>query len=160
MNKPADDTRDDELLADLRRMWQHADPMPSDLPDRVLFALELEQLDVDFELLQLVSSAREEDAGVRSTTTDVSTITFSGPTVTVMIRVRETRPDRRQIDGWLAPTTPTRVTVHHPGGRSEVEVDDRGRFVLDDVPSGLTRLVLAYTDDPRAKPFATPPVEL
>lgn len=159
MNKPANGTGDDELLADLRRMWQHADPMPRDLPDRVLLALELEQLDVDVELLQLVSSARE-DAGVRSATTDVSTVTFSGPTVTVMIRVRETGPDRRQLDGWLAPTRPTRVTVHHPGGRAEVEVDARGRFVLDDIAAGLTRLVLASTDDPRAKPFATPPVEL
>lgn len=159
MNKPADDTSDAELFADLRRMWQLADPMPSDLPDRVRFALEVEQLDMDFELLQLVSTTQDE-LSVRSATTDVNTITFSGPSLTVMMRVSETGPERRQIDGWLALTTPMAVAVHHPTGSVDAEVDQRGRFVVRDLPPGPTRLVLTPVDEPQAKPFITPTVEI
>lgn len=149
---------DAALFTDLRLMWQQADPMPDDLPDRVLFALDLEQLDVDFELLRLVTA--EEGLGVRGALTDVNTITFSGPSVTVMVRVSDIGQNRRRIDGWLAPTQPLSITVHHADGSRDTEVDERGRFVLSDLPAGMTRLVLTPTDDTQATPFITPTVEI
>jgi hypothetical protein len=124
----------------------------------VLFALDLEELDVDFELLRLVASA-EEELGVRSAATDVNTITFSGPSLTVMVRVSEMPSERRRLDGWIAPSTPAVVTIHHANGSSEAVVDTRGRFVVDDIPAGMTRLVLAPTDE-GSSPFITPTVEI
>jgi hypothetical protein len=149
---------DAQLFADLRGMWEEVDPMPADLPDRVLFALDLEELDVDFELLRLVSSAQE-DLSVRSAATEVNTITFSGPSVTVMVRVTEMPSQRRRLDGWIAPSTPVVVTVHHADGSAEAVVDARGRFVVDDIPAGLTRMVLAPTEE-GSSPFITPTVEI
>ncbi|MGH3385572.1 MAG: hypothetical protein ACRDO1_13410 [Nocardioidaceae bacterium] len=154
---PTYEPGDIELLGDLREMWSVIDPMPADLPDRMLFALDLEQLDLDFELLRLVTSAQE-DLSVRST--DVNTITFSGPSLTVMLRVSELGPGRRRLDGWLAPSAPLHITVHHSKGTVEAPVDERGRFVASDVPAGMTRLVLASPDDDKASPFITPTVEI
>lgn len=159
VHDPTTEPADAALFIELRRMWQWADPMPDDLPDRVLFALDLEQLEMDFELLRLVT-ATEHDAAVRSAVTDVSTITFSGPSVTVMMRVSVTGRGRRRLDGWLAPTQPLRVTVHHADGARDTAVDDRGRFVVEDLPAGMTRLVLSPADDPQATPFITPTVEI
>lgn len=150
---------DAELFAGLRHMWEKADPMPADLPVRVLFALDLDQLDMDFELLRLVSSARD-DLTVRSAATDVNTITFSGPSITVMMRVSQMPSGRRRLDGWLAPSKPMTVTVHHAEGSVEAAVDERGRFVANEIPAGLTRLVLAAAGDPEASPFITPTVEI
>lgn len=159
MNQQRHHPADAELFAHLRRMWQQADPMPDDLPDRVLFALDLEQLDMDFELLRLVST-HEADLSVRSAMTDVHTITFSGPSITVMLRVSEVGVGRRRIDAWLAPSSPLVVTVHHAGGSTDVDVDERGRFVVGDIPAGMTRLVLTPVHDPQAAPFITPTVEI
>lgn len=156
--EPSDPALDAALFADLRRMWELADPMPPDLPDRALFALDLEQLDLDFELLRLVSA--EEGLGVRTAAPDVNTITFSGPSVTVMMRVTDNGRGRRRLDGWLAPTQPLRVAVHHADGACDAEVDPRGRFIVSDLPAGMTRLVLSPTEDPQARPLVTPTVEI
>lgn len=158
VSQPTAEPDDAALFADLRRMWERADPMPDDLPDRVLLALDLEQVDMDFELLRLVTA--EQEVSVRSAVTDVNTITFSGASVTVMVRVSDTGRGRRRLDGWLAPTQPLSVTVHHADGSCDTEVDDRGRFVVSDLPAGRTRLVLAPTEDPQATPFITPTVEI
>lgn len=149
---------DAQLMTDLMHMWERADPMPADLPERVLFALDLEALDLDFELLRLVENA-ERDLSVRGGTATVNTITFSGPSVTVMVRVSELSGTRRRLDGWLAWTAPLRVTVHHAEGTCEPPVDERGRFVAEDIPAGMTRLVLTAADD-QATLCITPTVEI
>lgn len=159
MNLPIHEPTDAQLLTDLQRMWELADPMPGDLPERVLFALDLEELDMDFELLRLVSTAQE-DLSVRSVSSDVNTITFSGSSVTVMVRISELSGSRRRLDGWLAWTTPLRVVIHHSEGTYEAEVDERGRFVAGDIPAGMTRFVLTPADDEQATPCITPTVEI
>lgn len=153
------DPSDTELASALKSMWEHEDPMPADLPDRVLFALDLEQLDMDFELLRLLSSV-EEDRSVRGHTTEVNTITFSGPSVTVMVRVNRLTGSRRRLDGWLAAPAALRVTIHHSEGTAAPEVDERGRFVASDLPAGMTRLVLTPADDEGGTPCITPTVEI
>ncbi|MGI8694995.1 MAG: hypothetical protein ACR2JK_19180 [Geodermatophilaceae bacterium] len=158
MNSAMPEPGDAQLMTDLKRMWERVDPMPGDLPDRVLFALDLEELDVDFELLRLVENA-ERDLSVRNTAT-VNTITFSGPSVTVMLRVSELSGSRRRLDGWLAWTAPLRVTIHHEEGTCEPLVDERGRFVAEDIPAGMTRLVLTAADDDQAPLCITPTVEI
>lgn len=159
MTRPLHERSDAELLGELSQLWDRADPMPADLPERVLFALDLEELDLEFELLRLVSGAAQ-DLSVRNATTEVNTITFSGPSVTVMLRVSELSSSRRRLDGWLAWTAPLRVVIHHSEGTHEAEVDVRGRFVAADIPAGMTRLVLTPIGDDQASPCITPTVEI
>jgi hypothetical protein len=154
-------THDDAaMMSRLRRLWERADPPPEHLADRVLFALELEDLDTDFELLRLTERG-DALAGARGPSSDVTSVTFSGPTLTVMLTVSVTG-DRRRVDGWIAPATRSRVHVHTTDGRYETDADTNGRFVLQDVPGGM--LSLAFYPLPDADgtptPFRTPTVEI
>jgi len=154
-------TDDATVLARLRRMWERADPAPADLADRVLFALELEDLDTEFELLRLTERG-DASVGTRANRrTDVTSITFSGPSLTVMLAVSGTGA-RRRVDGWLAPAGPSRVVVHSAEGERETAVDATGRFVLESVPTGMLRLVVHPEpgNDGPAPPFLTPTVEI
>ena len=103
---------DDKLFADLRRMWEKADPMPADLPVRVLFALDLDQLDMDFELLHLVSTARD-DLTVRSAATDVT--------------VRARPAPRTMADDATAAAPPTRRARPRPTGELPASNGVEGR---------------------------------
>lgn len=159
MNRTSPEPADGQLLGGLKALWERADPMPPDLPDRVLFALELEDLDGDFELLRLVTNAAE-DLSVRSAATELNTITFSSPSVTVMLRITALRGSRRRLDGWLAAPAALLVKIRHSQGTHEADVDGQGRFVAADLPAGLTRLVLTPAGDEHASPILTPTVEI
>ncbi len=148
---------DSVLFAELRGMWERLDPMPDTLPDQVLFALDLDQLDLDMELLHIVSVAEDDPALAVRSADEMDTITFSGGDITVMVRVSSVHGTRRRLDGWLAPTADLRITVHHSRGRCEATVDGRGRFVAEDIPAGMTRLVLEGSG---AGKYVTPTVTL
>lgn len=132
------DHDDEMLLADLGRIIDLADPPPAGLVDRVQFALELENLDVEVARWERASQL----AGVRSSV-DQGTITFTVSDLTVMINLTKTGPCHR-IDGWLVPAgrhgVEVRVAEH--GSRS-TEADEGGRFVLDNVPRGTTQIVIS-----------------
>jgi hypothetical protein len=86
---------DAALLAELGRVVAMVDPVPPGLVERVQFALELEDLDVE------VARWERNDrlAGVRSIV-DQGTITFTVSDLTVMINLTKTGRCHR-IDGWL-----------------------------------------------------------
>lgn len=153
-------TDDATLLAQVRRMWEVGDPPPVHLAERVLFALELEDLDTEFELLRLTERA-DALAGTRGqrSTSNATHITFSGTDLTVMLAVGSPSDDTRRIDGWIAPGASVRVVAHTVGGEQETTADASGRFVLEGVPTGMLRLVLHPTDAERT-PFITPTVEV
>lgn len=163
MNRPVDDAGDAETLRDLRHLWAALDPMPADLPGRVLLALNAESgdpdVDLDIELLLLVAQA-DRTRGVRTAEVTLDTMTFAGPSLEVMIRVSVHAGGRRRLDGWLTPTTPMRLTVHHAEGGCESLVDTRGRFVVEDVPAGLTRIRLTPTEPAPVKSYVTPSIEI
>jgi hypothetical protein len=151
----------DIKLTQLAEMWEAHDPMPEDLPDRVLIALALDDLDAEYEMLHLVERSKEL-AGTRSVAETV-TITFAAGDFTVMLHVSPTSPDYCRVDGWVAPAQPMEVKVVQPISSREVRVDATGRFSITDLPAGLTRFVLV-TDETgtgaEPKSFATPLVEL
>ena len=156
-------TDDANLLTRVRRMWERADPAPEHLADHVLFALELENLDTEFELLRLTERG-DAFAGARAprgTASDVTHITFSGQTLTVMLAVAATGA-RRRVDGWIAPAASSRVVMHSVEGERETTADETGRFVLESVPAGMLRLVFhpELDADGTATPFITPTVEI
>lgn len=147
---------DDQLLDALRAVWERRDPVPSGLVDRVRFAIWLEDLDTEVEVLALTCEV-DVGAGARSTET-ARTVTFSTDHLSILITVSE-RPDgRRRVDGWVSPATSGRVVVRQVDGASlEADVDADGRFALDDLVPGTAQLVLRASG---GDAVATPPIEL
>ena len=147
---------DEELWTELAVMWEERDPMPSDLADRVLTAIAMDDIDAEYEVLHLVHRSTEL-AGTRGDDAPV-TVTFASDDVTVMVHVSVTAPERRRLDGWVAgPAVDSLTVLDSTGGRATVVVDE-GRFAVDDLPTGPTRLVLGFAD--RRSSFVTPEVEL
>jgi hypothetical protein len=148
---------DDQLLADLRDLWQAADPAPADLAERVLFTLQLEALqpaDVDFELLRLCEAV--EPVGARGHES-ARTLTFEGDSLTVMVTVSGPGAAPRRLDGWIAPAGELRVELRTGRGSTETTADTGGRFAFTDVASGLVQLVL---HPPGGPPMVTPALTL
>ncbi|NKQ54953.1 carboxypeptidase regulatory-like domain-containing protein [Amycolatopsis sp. K13G38] len=145
---------DESLLADLGRVIATFDPPPPGLVERVQFALELENLDVE-----VARWERAGLAGVRSAV-DQGTITFTVSDLTVMINLTRTGRCHR-IDGWLVPAgrydVEVRVAEH---GSSATTADEGGRFVLDDVPRGTTQIVVSIPDTRGRRTVVTPAVVL
>ena len=130
------DDLDAEILAGVRDLFDTVDPPADDLVARVQFALQL--ADVDIEVARLCA---QHTVAVRGDEASL-TVTFDTDSMTIMINVSDTAPDRVRVDGWLAP--PARLTVelrtrHAP---MRTEADDEGRFVFDAVPHGLVQFAV------------------
>ncbi|MET8043453.1 hypothetical protein ABZU25_21635 [Micromonospora sp. NPDC005215] len=136
--QPLDDD-DHAMLDQLAVLYGHLDPPPTDLDDRVRFAIGLRHLAIEVAGLatqqQPVGAAR---SGERTRTT-----TFATPSRTIMISMVD-RPDGSvRIDGWLAPAAALRVELRfpEPAPSQLVTADETGRFVFDPVPHGLVQLL-------------------
>lgn len=150
-----------DMADELRLMWQRLDPVPVGLTDRVLFALQLEQLtaaDLDLELLRLTDEQVGAGAGARGGD-DVRTVTFTGAHLTVMLAVGAT-PEGRRVDGWVAPGGARLLEVRTSAGVAQHRCDATGRFTLPDVPAGHLQLVLSRLDDDDSPAFVTPALTL
>jgi hypothetical protein len=146
---------DDALLADLGRVLAACDSPPAGLVERVQFALELENLDVEVARWERAGQL----AGVRSTV-DQGTITFTVSDLTVMINLTRVGL-RHRIDGWLVPAGEHGVEVRVAGhGSSSTVCDEGGRFVLDNVPRGTTQIVISVGGSASNRTVVTPAVVL
>ncbi len=149
-------------LRDLAQMWELRDPTPEDLVEKVLVAIETEDLDMEYEMLHLIERTREL-AGARGDS-QALTIAFSGGSFSLLLRVSEIGTEHCRVDGWVTPAQSMRVTVSQHDTTQEAEVDARGRFEIPRMPTGLTRFFLRSQDgDPNGTAegmFATPTVEL
>jgi hypothetical protein len=151
-------SNDDILLVQLRDMWTAADPAPVDLAERVLFTLELE--DLEFELLRLYEAV--EPVGARGTET-ARTVTFTSESVTVMLTLSEAGQQSRRLDGWIAPAAPLRLELRTTRGSQHAHADPDGRFAFDNAPTGLIQLVLhptEGTDLQLTRPVVTPAIQI
>jgi hypothetical protein len=150
------DDSDRLLSRRLRRMWEITDPVPADLADRVLFTLQLE--DLEFELLTLQGIL--ETDGVRGLEI-ASTLTFTCATLSVLVTVAEPASGARRLDGYIFPAAALQVELRGQHGRQREVADVTGRFAFPRTPTGLFRLVFHPTDGATVnldRPVATPAI--
>jgi len=133
--EPLDDT-DFRLLNRIREMFQAADPMPADLPERIRFSLALRDLEVEVARLvdQEAVAARGEEQS--------RTITFDSDSLTIMIRIDANRDGTARVDGWLAPPQRRELEMKTTADPLRAASDDQGRFVFPSVPRGTAQLVV------------------
>jgi hypothetical protein len=153
-------TERDPVLADLAAMWRAIDPVPAGLVDKVLVAVETENLDAEYELLHLVERSRDL-AGARSAGEAV-TISFSTGAFSLLLRVSEVGGGQRRVDGWVSPPQPMQVTATQQERSVSAVADPLGRFEISRLPGGLTRfwLVSENGSESAEQSFATPTFEL
>lgn len=124
------------LLAEVARLVDRLDPVPDGLVERAQFTIAIE--DIDFEAARWAE--HRPLAGVRGG--DPGTITFFVGDLTVMVNVTRTG-EKHRIDGWLVPAgehgVEVRVADH---GSTATTADEGGRFVLTEVPSGTTQILV------------------
>lgn len=158
----ADRGADQELLDRLAAMWEERDPMPPGLVERTLVTLATEDLDVEYELLHLMSRS-EELAGARGAS-DAVTVSFSSDAFSLLLRVTRVGERHRRVDGWVSPPRDMHVEVSQGTRRVGVDVDENGRFEIPRLASGASRFWLsgehAGGSDPEWDLFATPTFEL
>jgi hypothetical protein len=139
---PADgplDEADLEILADIRDLFQAADPMPPDLPERIRFSLALRDLEI--EVARLAAAEDQQVLAVRGPEQS-RTITFDSDSLTIMIRIDQNRDGTARVDGWLAPPQRREVELKTTGGGLDVASDEQGRFAFARVPQGTAQLVV------------------
>ena len=165
------DELDLEILAAIKDHYLTADPVPPELDERVLFAIGLDDLDVEVARLQPDALAGSGARGEPRT----RTLTFNAGDLAIMLSLAELGGDLVRLDGWLAPAGARRLELRlavHPARsvrsagsarrsratRSAV-ADEAGRFAFDRVPRGLAQ-VLVHPAGPGAPGVVTPAIAL
>lgn len=144
------------LLESLADLWQVQDPVPVDLVDRVLAALAISDVDVEYELLALTAhtvglvGARGGD--------ETLTFTFEAADLSMVLRVSPTGPDTCRVDGWISPPREMSVTATQSGVNTLAHAVDPGRFEFPHLKAGATRFLLH--PEANSTHRVTPSVEL
>lgn len=156
------DAGDLELLALVAEMYEALDPTPAMLPDLVLFGLQA--VDLDAELARLVESELLTPAGAGSRAVEQARrVTFSSDHLTVMIAVSDRNDGMVRVDGWSTPGRGLDAELRAGALTLTTTCDDDGRFVFDEVPSGMVQLTLAPNDDSDPAilvPVVTPAIQV
>jgi hypothetical protein len=130
---------DFEILDGIRAMFERADPMPADLPERVRFALAMPGLEA--EVARLVAEEDPRLVGARGTEQS-RTVTFDSASLSIVIRIEENKNGSVRVDGWLAPPQLRQVEMQTSAETLSISSDDQGRFAFAAVPRGTARLVV------------------
>lgn len=152
-----DAAADAALFAELRRVWDEVDPMPADLAERMVAAVAVSDLSREYALLTIVESAERE--AVRGDA-DTLTLQFGDGTTGVLVHVAVDEIGARRVDGWTDATA-LAVLIVQERGEFAGEVGDHGRFAIEHVAPGLSRLRLVVRDgDGVVREFETPQFEV
>ena len=157
------DARDIANLGHVRDLFGHADPVPSDLAERIKFAITVHALHA--EVAELMDSALQTTRGAEATVepTPTESVTFTAASLSVMVSVgpmdSDELEDRVRVDGWV--TVPgARVEAVTAEGSSSVISDANGRFVLDDLPHGPVHFVVTDPGNDDTRPVITPTIQI
>lgn len=146
---------DAELFARLHSLWTDVDPVPAGLIDRMIAAVATDSLSEEYALLTLVEQPLSAVRG----DTDALTLQFSDGTTSILLHVTMTANGRHRIDGWVD-TAAAEITLSQGDSIRSTTPTDTGRFVFDDVPSGMTRVRLAAGSGEERRSLETPSFEL
>jgi hypothetical protein len=136
-DEPLDEV-DFGVLDDIRELFEAADPMPADLPERIRFSLALRDLEVEVARL-----AEEEQLAVAARGTELSrTVTFDSTSLTIMIRIDANQDGTARVDGWLAPPQRREIEMKTGADSLTTASDDQGRFAFTRVPRGTAQLIV------------------
>jgi hypothetical protein len=158
-DEPLDDV-DRTILAGVKDFWTAADPMPASLLDRVKFAIELENVDLEvLRLTEVQPAAARGDEQSRL-------ITFDSESVTIMVSIRPNPDGTIRVDGWLTPAGRHPIELRSSGGLDAAGMaaetttvsDEDGRFVLDTIQPGMAQLIVRPTGTSRT--VTTPSISL
>jgi hypothetical protein len=142
------DAVDATTLHELRAVYDEADPVPTDLVERVRFSLALDEMYEEVARmtrvpLEAMSVRSDQTAGTRT-----ETLTFSADRLTAMVTVSRLGAGRLRLDGWLAPPEHCVVRLRIQGGDPrETLADDSGRFSFDGLEEGFGQLSFHPVDD-------------
>jgi hypothetical protein len=158
------DELDTTILSGVKNLWTTVDPMPTTLLDRIKFAVELEN--VDLEVMRLTELT--EPAAARGDEQS-RLITFDSESLTIMVSIRQNTDGTIRVDGWLTPAGchPIELRASNNGEGADSRTltvlittvsDEDGRFVLDTIPSGMAQLVVR--PDGTRRTVTTPAIAL
>jgi hypothetical protein len=152
------DPSDFALLNFLRAYYDEHDPVPDGLVERIQFELTLDALHAELATLMQMDMA---GAGVRSAAPEaVRTITFTSESLTTMVTLTPQPDGTVRVDGWATPGAGIRVELLLTDGPRETYADDDGRFVFEDVPSGLAKFVMYVPRGEEISTVLSPTIEL
>lgn len=147
---------DAALFARLRSVWEEVDPVPTDLVDRMVAAVAVEDLTREYALLTLVEGSL---AAVRGDT-DTSTLQFSDGTTNVLLHLSATESGARRIDGWVDAAA-LAIRLVQGDRESAAEPGEHGRFAFEEVAAGVARLRVVVKDATgEIREFQTPQFEV
>ena len=152
------DSTDAALLNSLRESFDERDPVPDGLVERIQFELTLDALNAEVATLTRMDLATTE---VRSAQTEaVRTITFTSESLTTMVTLTPQPDGTVRVDGWASPGADIRVEVLLADGPRETHADSDGRFVFEDLPSGLAKFALHVPRGAEVATVLSPTIEL
>jgi hypothetical protein len=131
-----------DLETDLRRLFNHLDPVPPLLDAAARDAFAWRSIDEELAELMRDSADAEEEAGllVRGPG-GPRQLSFESPRMGIELEVVQTGPRERRLEGQLLPPGAAMVTIERPGEDGlSIQADDLGRFVLDGLRAGVLRL--------------------
>lgn len=151
------DETDEEILADLRALWDSVDPPPEQLTERVQFAMTVASLEAEVARIVQESTAL---AGVRADYERVNTVTFASDSVSAMIDI-EAGGDGAgvSVHGWVSEAS-VEVELRERHRSRSTRADATGRFSFEGVEPGLVHFVFRHLGDDPQRPVITPTIEL
>ena len=131
------DDDDPALRTALRRLSGRLDPVPEHIADAARAAFDWR--DMDAALATLTADSALAGSGVRGGPSRL--LSFEAGDIEIAIEVSESSPGGLRLMGQLVPPGPATISVEQPGRAIPAEADVLGRFRIDRLTPGPSRIV-------------------
>lgn len=111
------------------------DPVPQSVLDAARGSFTWRTIDAELAEIAFDSVVDGDLAGVRGRLSGPRLLTFEAADIAIELEVTQVG-DRRRLVGQVVPSDAADVEVRHGEGSTAVDIDDMGRFAVDEVPSG------------------------